>query len=174
MPCCSACSRVQWSWWCTSLYKVLVKVALHHQYPVQLYLRYHVVLFVVECSDPGGVPHSTRSWSKWPYTPNTQFMYTCNRCYKGGGNITCQNNGEWTNKPNCTGKKPIFTFKRSASVAPEVNLKDPLHPGNETYSRGIQFGFETHGRQTSPEVPNRGISGPTKKTDDQNILKMNK
>ena len=98
------------------------------QYPVQINLGCHVVLLVVECSDPDGVPHSTRSWSKWPYTPNTQFRYTCGRCYTGGGNITCQNNGEWTNKPNCTGKKPIFTFKRSAGVAPEVNLRNQLHP----------------------------------------------
>ena len=27
--------------------------------------------------------------------------YTCDECYNGGGNITCQGNGEWTAAPSC-------------------------------------------------------------------------
>ena len=46
--------------------------------------------------------------------------------------------------------------KRSAGITPEVNLKILLHA-----SKGIHPKFETYGR--SPEVQNRGISGPTKK-----------
>ena len=55
------------------------------------------------------------------------------------------------------------TLKRSAGVAPEMNLGIPLHTGNKVHRQGIHSGFETQG-QTSPEVKNRGISGPTKGT----------
>ena len=40
----------------------------------------------------------------------------------------------------------MLAIKRSASVTPEVNLENPLHPGKETGKRGIHPGFETNGR----------------------------
>ena len=37
-------------------------------------------------------------------------------------------------------------IKRSVGVTPKVNLRNLLHPGKETWNRGIQSGFETQGR----------------------------
>ena len=45
-----------------------------------------------------------------------------------------------------------------AGVAPEVNLRNLLCASEEARKRGNPPG------QTSPEVQNRGISGPTKRT----------
>ena len=36
--------------------------------------------------------------------------------------------------------------KRSAGVAPEVNLRNPLHTGEEAHNRWVHPGFETQGR----------------------------
>ena len=36
--------------------------------------------------------------------------------------------------------------KRSAGVALEVNLRNPLHAGDEAHKWGIHPGFETQGR----------------------------
>ena len=60
--------------------------------------------FVVECGDPGGIDNAVRGASSWPYTVGTAFAYTCESCYTGGGSITCQENGQWTQKPTCTGE----------------------------------------------------------------------
>ena len=54
----------------------------------------------------------------------------------------------------------MLATKRSAGVAPEVNLKNSLH----TLNPG----------QTSPEVQNRGISDPTNRTDVLQIILKNK
>ena len=40
----------------------------------------------------------------------------------------------------------MLAAKMSAGVAPEVNLMNQLHAGNEAYKQGIQPGFETQGR----------------------------
>ena len=37
--------------------------------------------------------------------------------------------------------------KRSTGVAPEVNLRNPLHAGDKAGKRGIHPGFETQGRR---------------------------
>ena len=62
-----------------------------------------LLLNAIECSDPGGVDNSVRSAANWPYTVNTQFTYTCNKCYTGSGTITCQSDGTWSQKPQCKG-----------------------------------------------------------------------
>ena len=51
----------------------------------------------------------------------------------------------------------MLAVKSSAGVAPEVNLRNSLHAGNEVP------GFETQDRHH--QVQNRGISGSTKRTD---------
>ena len=63
------------------------------------------------------------------------------------------------------GMAAMLVTKRSAGVAPEVNLREcvmcmPLPSAN----KAAHSGFETHWRETSPEVQNNGISGPTKRT----------
>ena len=50
----------------------------------------------------------------------------------------------------------MLAAKRSAGVAPEVNLMNQLHAGNEAYKQGIQPGFETQGRHH--EKSKTGIS----------------
>ena len=55
------------------------------------------------------------------------------------------------------GSLAMLATKRSAGVASEVNLRNPLHANKEAHKWG------TSG-QTSPEAQNRGISGPTKRT----------
>ena len=57
----------------------------------------------------------------------------------------------------------ILATNRSAGVAPEVNLRNPLFTGDEACKQGIRPSFEPY-HQTSP-VQNMGISGPTKRTD---------
>lgn len=56
------------------------------------------------CNDPGEVPNAVRSRAEGPYKLNYKVTYTCERCYAGGGRITCQSNGQWTDMPVCTGK----------------------------------------------------------------------
>ena len=51
----------------------------------------------------------------------------------------------------------ILVAKRSAGVAPEVNLRMSLCTGEEACKRNPE--------ETSPELQNRGISGLTKRTD---------
>ena len=41
----------------------------------------------------------------------------------------------------------MLAVKRSVGVTPEVNLRNPLHAGEETCKRGIHSGFETQGRR---------------------------
>ena len=48
------------------------------------------------------------------------------------------------------GSVVVLAITRSAGVALEVNLRNPLHAGDEAHKQ----------RQTSPEVQNRDISGP--------------
>ena len=41
----------------------------------------------------------------------------------------------------------MLAAKRSAGVAPEVNLRNSLHAGNKAHKRGIHPGSETQGRR---------------------------
>ena len=40
----------------------------------------------------------------------------------------------------------MLAFKRSAGVAPDVNLRNPLYTGDEARNRVIHLDFETKGR----------------------------
>ena len=60
------------------------------------------------------------------------------------------------------GSAAMLAIKRSAGVAPEVNLRNLLRTGEEACKRGIHYDFET--RTASPEVQTMGVSGQTKKT----------
>ncbi len=51
------------------------------------------------CPEPGGVPFSTRTRYKGPYNVSDQVTFSC--LQGGGGTITCQRNGNWTQKPLC-------------------------------------------------------------------------
>ena len=57
----------------------------------------------------------------------------------------------------------MLSAKRSVGVAPEVNLRNPLSTGDEACKWGSQLWLWNPG-QTSPEVQNRDISGPIKRT----------
>ena len=50
-------------------------------------------------------------------------MYTCDNYYQGGGYSTCQSNGQWTEKPECSGRnwielnwnrQNVIQFKRAS------------------------------------------------------------
>ena len=57
----------------------------------------------------------------------------------------------------------MLTVKRSAGVAPEVNLRNPLHVGEEACKPGINLGFEIQGR--CRQKSKTGASVTTKMTD---------
>ena len=57
----------------------------------------------------------------------------------------------------------ILATKRSAGVAPEVNLRNSLFTGDEACKQGIHPVFKPY-HQTSP-VQKKSISGPTKRID---------
>ena len=61
------------------------------------------------------------------------------------------------------GLAAMLTSVQSAGVTPEVNLRNSLCAGEEACKRGNPPWLWNPG-QTSPEVQNRGISGPTKRT----------
>ena len=56
----------------------------------------------------------------------------------------------------------MLAIKRSAGVAPEMNLGNPLRTGDNAWNQETHSGFETQGRHHQ-KSKNRGISGPTKK-----------
>ena len=57
----------------------------------------------------------------------------------------------------------ILASKRSAGVAPEVNLTESVtHTPPPSTNKAVHYGFETH-RRCQQEVQNKGISGPTKR-----------
>ena len=67
----------------------------------------------------------------------------------------------------------MLATKRSAGIAPKVNLRILLHAGNEACKQGDPPWLWNLG-QTSPEVQNRSISGPRKRTDVLQIKKKTK
>ena len=58
----------------------------------------------------------------------------------------------------------MLAAKKSAGVAPQVNLRIPLLAGDEAHKREDPL-WLSNPRQTSSEVQNREISGQTKRTD---------
>ena len=40
----------------------------------------------------------------------------------------------------------MISIKRSAGIALEMILRNPLHAGDKVYKKGIHPGFETQGR----------------------------
>ena len=61
------------------------------------------------------------------------------------------------------GSSVMLGTKRSAGVAPEVNLREHVtHIPLPSVNKAAHCGFES--QEMSPEVQNRGISGPTKRT----------
>ena len=56
----------------------------------------------------------------------------------------------------------MMATKRSVGGAQEVNVRNPLHSGNEVQERG-NSPWLWNLEQMSPEDPNKGISGPQKK-----------
>ena len=59
------------------------------------------------------------------------------------------------------GLAAMLAVKRLASVAPEVNLRNPLSTGNKAYKRGIHPDFETQERLHQKSKTD-DISGPIK------------
>ena len=56
----------------------------------------------------------------------------------------------------------MLAAKMSVGVTPQMNLKNPLHTGDEAHKCGIHPGFDTQGRHH--QKSKTGISGPTKRT----------
>ena len=80
------------------------------------------ILLVVNCGDPGTVINARRTGND--FRMGQQVTYACNNCYFGGGTITCQANGRWTNLPTCSGKsKYIF---QNFSKAENIRIQNGL------------------------------------------------
>ena len=73
-------------------------------------LLHKKIPFLVTCQDPGQVADSVRSGSVGPYPINSRVTYTCNNCYVGGGTITCQPNGQWTQTVVCRSKLQLLLW----------------------------------------------------------------
>ena len=56
----------------------------------------------VDCGDPGDVPHGKRirRSQSGPFPIGTVISYVCFTGF-GGGDITCQEGGIWTQRPTC-------------------------------------------------------------------------
>ena len=55
-------------------------------------------------------------------------------------------NNAWTQYVNLKGPAAMLATKKSAGVAPEMNLRNPLHTGDETLKRGNPSWLWTHYR----------------------------
>ena len=55
----------------------------------------------------------------------------------------------------------MLPVKRSAGVALEVNVRNPLRAGDKTQKQGHPLWLWNQ-EETSPEVQNKVVSGPTK------------
>ena len=53
----------------------------------------------------------------------------------------------------------VLAVKRSAGIAPEVNLRNLLHPGDTGHKRGIHLALK---ERASPEVQNGILVAPRK------------
>ena len=57
-------------------------------------------LLVVTCGDPGSVQNAQRQVIN--FNVGSRATYTCTNCYIGGGALTCQGNGQWSQpRPTC-------------------------------------------------------------------------
>ncbi len=70
------------------------------------------------CPEPGGVAFSTRTSYNGPYHSDSQVTYSCNN--GGGGSITCQSDGTWTQKPTCPPDTGIETT--TPPVVPDTTV----------------------------------------------------
>ena len=75
------------------------------------------------CQDPGQVANAIRSGTAGPYPINSQVTYTCNNCFFGGGTITCQPNGQWTQTVQCSSKLQLV-LRNVSLLLPDAS---PLH-----------------------------------------------
>ena len=65
--------------------------------------------------------------------------------------------------PPLKGLDNMLATKKSAGVAPKVNLRILLHTGDKPYKKGIHPDFQSQVR-LHQKSKNRGISGPTERT----------
>ena len=56
----------------------------------------------------------------------------------------------------------MLIIKRSAGVAKEVNLRNPLHIGDKVHKSGIHPDFETQGRRHQKSKTGRQTVAPRK------------
>ena len=93
----------------------------HGWYALFLYLLTSSIINVVPtCTDLGrSVNNGTVHYSGDPteqgrYVENTTVTVSCDEGYRGGGHITCQNDGNWSSLslrlPKCTGKLALSTI----------------------------------------------------------------
>ena len=80
----------------------------------------HLILslyIVATCNDLGrSIDNGNVSYTRDPtkqghYLENTTVTVTCDEGYKGGGSITCQNDGNWSSLslPHCIGELSLIT-----------------------------------------------------------------
>ncbi len=60
--------------------------------------------FVAVCLGPAPfIEHAARSKSSDTNPVGFRVTYNCSDCYSGGGDVTCQENEQWSQAPKCTG-----------------------------------------------------------------------
>ena len=64
---------------------------------------------LVHSIENGGVSYSRDPTEQGLYVENTTVTVSCDEGYRGGGNITCQRDGNWSSSslPNCTSKPVV-------------------------------------------------------------------
>ena len=90
---------------------------------------FHKNIFVLlvqpqSCGDPGQVENARRSG--FNFNVNGVVNYDCNQCYNGGGSITCQSNGQWSQRLSCRSKSLALSQNVSMKLYPQVMVEQTL------------------------------------------------
>ena len=95
-------------------------------------LSHFLPLSGATCSDLGhSIDNGNVSYSRDPteeglYVESTTVTVSCDEGYRGGGNVTCQNDGNWSSLslPSCTGEPAIVVTNINTNTWSRV-LKEP-------------------------------------------------
>ena len=119
------------------------------------------IILVIRCGDPGNVVNAVRTGTNFGFGGTVQ--YVCNRCYTGGGTITCQANQRWTARPECTSKYhsvSYLLYLHPGGLADDPRFpigqcsQDlPLQMGNVPCTQRIGMSLQINDRCSSLTIP---------------------
>lgn len=131
---------------------VVVNIFSRNGFIGEYHAKLQQMFFSGLCPEPGGIYSSTRTKYNGPYNPGDQVTYACNS--RGGGTITCQRNGAWTNKPICTGQD-CFTCMYMSTVTLFIlaEMKQLIYSTDSSFNVAVvtaNYNFFSRSAITSP------------------------